>query len=848
MSVTTVSMYALAALATPELSDESKTPPSLTLPLQESEISEKIRQQDSLPAIAHAIAPPETLNAQPFAAISTGRNSVLKQADAVKFTALSPDIFTPYLNLIRSSLPPGMVMRLPSQVNQRDNLDGKDSKYIVTVSPAPEPGLTVNVFTCESQLPSCQVGSFAVSAKTSIQAQQEFKNYQTKATAITLANNLQGYLRESQTEIASAFSSVMWEQDDQIYTARLPIQSTLNLIQVADSMASAIPIKSTNPRVSSVNLLEVNSEGGEREQTENIENSKASATAADLLQNRHPILTTAEQLQQGEVVTNLRYRQTFPSGTAQSVGLTGQPSFGISWGATDNLELTLDAQTVDNSGPVRQGSFNAQRINPDGTGPNFFQEFTLQAKQRLWENEEGTLALSGVAAASLGNAGRPYRFFNQTGAVSNGKNEEIIPSLELPFTIRTIDRWQFTLSPKVAFLPENNALYFNTAPIENPGSFGTTFGLAGGVSYQLNPRLILWGDAFVPFTGNNTINRDTGLPAKTVAFNAGVRYLVNPRLATDLFVSNTLGNTGPLSIIADRDNLAVGLGITYLPGITSANRRYPQHFRSTQQPPPDTSAGFGLLDGGTIPNQQLRLSLQGGEQGLLTGIRYGLLDDLEIGAFLESIPGTVDESMLGLSGKIRFLHQADGDPFTLSGLVTVARANNVLVNLVTNNRNELEERGLEKGGFVFGNEKAGEVLVISLSAPMHYQFKGGSAVWLTPTLGFVQRSGLEVAGLNLGGSVPLTKDLQAIAEAGLELTGNGNAFMGNRRETVIPWTVGLRWHPASLLGISETSVISGLQLEAYVTNRVGTTPFGSLRVRADNDMAIGVGLVLPIQF
>jgi hypothetical protein len=115
-------------------------------------------------------------------------------------------------------------------------------------------------------------------------------------------------------------------------------------------------------------------------------------------------------------------------------------------------------------------------------------------------------------------------------------------------------------------------------------------------------------------------------------------------------------------------------------------------------------------------------------------------------------------------------------------------------------------------------------------------------------LGFVQRSGLDVAGLNFGGSVPLVKDLDVIAEAGLELSGKGNAFIGNKRDTVIPWTVGLRWRPASLLGISEKSAISGLQLEAYVTNRVGTTPFGSLRVRADNDMAIGAGLVLPIQF
>ncbi|HEY9649577.1 MAG TPA: hypothetical protein V6C95_02860, partial [Coleofasciculaceae cyanobacterium] len=233
-------------------------------------------------------------------------------------------------------------------------------------------------------------------------------------------------------------------------------------------------------------------------------------SAAELLQTRQPVLTTADQLRQGEVITNFRYRQTFPEGTADSIGLTGQPTFGVTWGVTNDLELTLEAQTVDNSGPVTQGSFNAQRINPDGTGPNFFQEITLQAKQRIWQNQDGTQSLSGVAAASLGNAGRPFRFFNSESSVSNGENQGVVTSLELPFTFKTDDRWQFTVSPKVAFLPNDHALYFNRPPINNPGSFGTTLGLAGGVSYQLNPRFILWGDAFVPFTGNNTINRDTG--------------------------------------------------------------------------------------------------------------------------------------------------------------------------------------------------------------------------------------------------------------------------------------------------------------------------------------------------
>jgi hypothetical protein len=878
MRVSNVAIYTLAALATSDLSSKANATSGLRLPLQEPEISNflidnptTVRPEKAQGATAShyaiatalresaPIAPPETLEVRSFAKVAAeAQNSQDRQqsdrvvAEAVRASTLPTNIFTPYLDRIRTSLPTGWVMRLPSQILLNDlhytaantaglrDLKTQPSQYTVEVSPSSShPGLTVNLFSCAEKLQSCLVGSFAVAAKTSIDVREEFKNYQTVATPITLANNIQGYLLEgSKQELTSEMSSVMWEQDNQFYTVKVPVQQRQNLLNIADSMAQAMPIQS----------LSAVPDDPLANPTAQMVVKKNQELTTGILDSRHPVLTTAEQLRQGEVVTNLRYRQSFPPGSDSQTGLTGQPTFGASWGVTNNLEIGLDAQTVDNSGPVRQGAFNAQRINPDGTGPNFFQEFTLQGKYRLWQNETGTQALSGVVAASLGNAGRPYRFFDKTGAIASGQNNGVVTSLELPFTIRTSDRLQFTLSPKVAFLPEDNALYFNRPPINDPGSFGTTFGLAGGVSYRLNPRLLLWGDAFVPLTGNNTINRDTGLPARTVAFNAGLRYLVNPRLATDLFVSNTLGNIGPLSIVADKDYPSLGVGITYLPGITGANRRYPQHFGSTQQPPPDTPAGFALLDGGTIANQQVRLSLGGGSQGLLTGIQYGLLDDLEIGTFLNAIPGTVDESELGFSGKIRLLHQADGDPFTLSTAVTLARANNVLVNLINNNRNEFKELGLEKSGFNFSNEKNGELFIITLSTPMQYQFKGGSAVWFTPTLGFIQRNGLQMAGFNLGGSVPLTKDLEAIAEAGYDLSGKGNAFIGNKRATVIPWSVGLRWRPASLLGIPEKSAIANMQLEAYVTNRVGSTPFESLRVRADNDTAIGVGLVLPIQF
>ena len=896
MRIFNLTASTLALLALQELDGTAQGSPNLKLSTNKAQASDffdedhTITQQQGATTQLQtgAIAPPETLDTPSFAPIATVEsNSQTREHTSdtgidstVTVSNSATDIFQPYLEQVKASLPPGLFIRLPSQLVLSDRFNSKQDNYFVAVSPSSsETSLTVSIFSCQEQLPSCLVASFTVAEKTSEQANQEFQQHQAVGTSIVLTNGIQGYLLENYNqESVSSFSSLMWQQDNQFYTVKLSPPERQSIIDLASLMTQVSPIASskslhqtsieqpehaitaeteeaTQALTTTTQIPEfLASTNPSQQQTptpqidyspEQLANLEFSTTEK-LLGNRQPILNTAEHLGQGEIITSLRYRQSFPPGTSRQVGLTGQPTFGINWGVTDDLEISLDIQTVDNAGPGTQGLFRGTRINPDGTGPNFFQEFTFQAKQQLWQNETGNLAFSGVVGASVGNGGRPFRFTDQTGVVASGQNTQVVPSLELPFTI-TNNRWQFTFSPKVAFLPEDNALYFNTIPINQPGSFGTTFGLAGGISYRLSPRLLLWGDAFVPFTGNNTIDRATGLPEQTVAFNAGLRYWINPRLAADLFVSNTLGNTGALGIVADQDFPALGLGVTFLPGVTSANRQYPEHFGSTQQPPPSTPAGFAWLDGGTLANQQLQLTLQGGEEGLFTGIKYGLLDDLEIGTFVSLVPGTVDESELGVSGKIRFLHQADGDPFTLSGAVSFARSNNVLLNLVSNNANELAQRGIEKGGFALSNEQAGELLIITLSTPIHYQFEGGTALWLTPTVGFVQRNGLQVAGFNLGASVSLTSDLAAIAEVGLDLSGKGNVFIGNNRETVIPWSLGLRWYPASLLGISQTSALSDLQLEVYATNRLGSSPFGSLRVRADNDTVIGFGLVLPIR-
>ncbi|WP_086767670.1 hypothetical protein [Nostoc sp. 106C] len=826
MRILITAIFTVAAFTLQEVSYEAQASPKQTgLIKQSSQLIENLDWQAN------------TTTASSFQNLRQAANQPGQVINSeVTDSTPTADIFTPYLKEIAASLSPSWVMRLPSHILLDENLAGEASKYSIKVATSSsKPSLTVNIFSCKRQEVFCLVGIISAS-QINKDIETEFKQYQNIAKSVILNQNLKGYFLEAQKQNnPTDLSHLIWQQDNQFYQVSFRTKSQQKLLAIVNSMVEATPILSANGLGEASALPS-------KAQAEIEELPKSSL----VIPSRRLVLTTAEQLRQGEILTTIRQRRFLVPGGERRSGLTDQPTVGFSWGVTNNLELTLDAQTIDNSGPIKQGGFNAQRVNRNrdtnrNNGTNFFQEFTLQAKQRLWQSENATQALGGVIAVSVGNGGRPFQFFNDANIVATGKNQQTVFSLELPYTITPDENWQFTLSPKIAFLPEDNALYLTKLPLPNSGSFGTTFGLAGGVSYKLNSRLILWGDAFVPFTGNNTINRDTGLPSRTVAYNAGLRYIVNPRLSTDLFVSNTLGNTGPLSIVADREYTAIGFGVTVLPGITSANRRYPEHFEPTQQPQPTTYAGFSFLDGGTVPHNQLLLTLQGGGQGILSGIRYGLLDDLEIGAFLDYVPGTIDESLLGLSGKIRYLHQADGDPFTLSITGTIARANNPFVNFTENNRNKFQQLGLQKAGFALSNEKdeQGELFVVTISTPMHYQFPGGSATWLTPILGFVQRRGLEIAGFNIGGSFPLLNNLQAIAELGLDLAGKGNGFINDQRQTIIPWTVGLRWHPG---------LFSGLQLEAYLTNRLGSSPFDSLRVKADNETTIGVGLLLPIQF
>lgn len=556
---------------------------------------------------------------------------------------------------------------------------------------------------------------------------------------------------------------------------------------------------------------------------------------------------TAKQLGRGMVSINLHTRSFFfPDLVRDAVDNSDSAvnfNTGFSWGIRDDLQLTLQYQHVDSSSPIKQGGFTSERTEDN--------EAALELKQQIWRNQANKQALSGVLSASWGTRGFK---FSQGQESTETNNRDIFVSLAVPFTTDVGDRWQFNISPTVAFFKDESATFFSRLPEDNASSFGTVLGLGGGASYQINPRLLIFGDVFLPLTGNNSINRDSGRPGQAIAYNAGLRFLTNPRLALDLYATNTSASFAPLSLTADRDFMGLGANLVFMPDIFPGNRRIGDDFSETKTNTEYlTTDGLAFFDGGTIPTGNLGIQLQGGSQGVLAAIRYGFLKDFEGGIFLDYVAGEIDESEQGISGKIRLLNQAENAPFTLSAAGTASLTNEPFVNFFENDATAFESQNLDKTVPIFtpgGDDRfTGKRLLLTIALPMHYKINNRAAVWLTPVLGYVQRQNLETGGFNLGSAIALTPSISFSGEVGVNLFGKGNSLIDGQRANKIPWTFGIRWTPFFLLkkgNTKEIKIDSGEPyMELYLTNRVGSSTWHQLRVRENNKIGIGAAIFFP---
>jgi hypothetical protein len=162
----------------------------------------------------------------------------------VGLSAQPAAVFMPHLAVIRSNLPEGLAMRLPTEIPLSGPSDFEDDKLVVRVFPSEIPqSFTVSIFTCERSLYPCLLGSFSVASKTQASAQRELERHQMMGDRIPLMQNVEGYLIDGPLQNPSyQFSTMMWEQNSMIYTISFPSIERENIVLMAASMVREKPL------------------------------------------------------------------------------------------------------------------------------------------------------------------------------------------------------------------------------------------------------------------------------------------------------------------------------------------------------------------------------------------------------------------------------------------------------------------------------------------------------------------------------------------------------------------------------------------------------------------------------
>lgn len=164
--------------------------------------------------------------------------------NAVGVLARPATVFMPHLERIQSNLPEGLVMRLPREIPLAGHSDIEADKLVVNIFPSDTPrSFTVSVFTCDRSVHPCLLGSFSVEKTTAESARAELDRHKTRGDRLSLANNVPAYLIDGPAQNPPLqFSTIMWQQNEMIYTISFPASERESMLWMAKSMATEKPL------------------------------------------------------------------------------------------------------------------------------------------------------------------------------------------------------------------------------------------------------------------------------------------------------------------------------------------------------------------------------------------------------------------------------------------------------------------------------------------------------------------------------------------------------------------------------------------------------------------------------
>ena len=505
---------------------------------------------------------------------------------------------------------------------------------------------------------------------------------------------------------------------------------------------------------------------------------------------------TSETLSQGEI--RLKIGQVSPLSSGYAKGTGNQNYLGETYyGFQDNFLISIFYTDADD--PLTK-----RIVNLDTQPENRWSTYGSSIKWKFLENPQFKIAIEGSIENWLVQSGgcsgsncstNTSNIFNSS--TSMVENNNLVGSISLPIGITYFSNLDFTISPKVSFLPEIQSNQYGEGDF-----YGNNYGIGFGIAYKALDRLKTFTSYYFPI-GDSTNSFDDQLNfSKTSIYTLGLNYSIDSRTNFEAILSNGFGLSPATSVLSipSSEEILYGFNIIYTP--TNFDNYYDTRNQSSANS--KFVNGLSVSNNSFINSEDSKLNIFYDVNGSWNSRYEKALSQRFI---IDLTAGVIDKGILSKSNFKSYF--SPGNTILRGGAKAILYSNK--------NKNVFTSALRGSFGRVLAESKSGYFFGESINS---YDFNEKLSFNLNPKIG-VTGSG-EAIGLGTGLHWKFLKEITLISETNIPINNAENNI-----------TFGIRYTPAE----------SNKHFDLYTSNAFSFIDMGQLMKREKNILGVNLGIL-----
>lgn len=236
-------------------------------------------------------------------------------------------------------------------------------------------------------------------------------------------------------------------------------------------------------------------------------------------------------LDEGTVSNSFNTTSSFDGGEASGTGNQNY-SYRIDYGLDDTSTISGYISEADD--PYYYKIKNKQNL----PSKNFWRNYAINYKTKLYSSEQNKWTFSLDSSLEIWNLETLYK--KQDDSIGRFVGKKFVGSVAFPTTLDINEKANFTIAPRISFLPTSRDISSNT---KKDSFYGNNISLGIGLDYELSKELyFITSYSFQLGPGYNTFNDNLEFSRNSI-YSYGLGWNPSPRVGLETSITNAFGST-----------------------------------------------------------------------------------------------------------------------------------------------------------------------------------------------------------------------------------------------------------------------------------------------------------------